>query len=127
MEKIYDGNVKARTDKALKELYGCNMPLEDKLDVTGFISEVKDIEEIYKRDGWEAVAYIMHSLCKHSRMHYRLGHEKLGEFYIELYCAANAWCQGYPVNAEEEVNANEYGKVAHLPIEHVLKIYSYLD
>lgn len=127
MERIYDGDVKARADKALKELKESCFDTEAIGNATEYTLLLKNIKKEYKHNGWKAVAELIADINQNCWMCYNLEQHQLGMFYAELYHAACAWYQGYPANAEEEANANEDGEFAHLPTEDVLKIYRYLD
>ena len=125
---IYDGDVKARADKALKELKEVCFDVEAIETATTYVLRLKSIKRLYKHEGWKAVAELIADINQQCWILYNFGYNDASEFYAKLYHAACAWYQGYPANAYEEEHANEKdGSFEHICSEDVLKIYRYLD
>ena len=120
--KIYDGDVKARVNKAI-ESYKAKRNCYFNDEMSNLSIEVKNIAKLYKKSGWKAVAELIKEVNDRCWEEYYLAQENVSKFYAELYHAACAWYQGYPANEEEE----KLGEVDRVSDEDFSNIYRFLD
>lgn len=123
--RIYDGDVKARVEVAVKELG--NVEATYLPEVVAFSVTIETIDKLYKTKGWESVARVIGNVNHKCWYYFEKGEKELSKFYSDLYHAACAWYQGYPSNQYEVDNADSDGCFDHVSEDDMYRIYKYLD